>query len=166
MQETSYIESFFFKKKHWIHGNLAHDRSPEGKIRWYIYTIEDIPCHKQIVGSTINPTKRWAVHKSSCNSKSSKSTGISKHFMEGCPHDPGKQKDTLKMTLIDYWDTTAQKLLEAGHEKGAQCRCRECNSLKNVEDKWILQLGTFYGQSGLNTRDEIKSKSRGNNKSN
>ena len=86
--------------------------------------------------------------------------------MEGCPNDPGRQKENLKMTLIDYWDTTALKLLEAGHEKGAQCRSRECNSLKNIEDKWILQLGTFYGLSGLNERDEVKSKSHGNFKSN
>ena len=87
-------------------------------------------------------------------------------FITLYPHDPGKQKENLKMTLIDYWDTTAQKLVEGGHEKGAQCRCRECNSLKNIEDRWILQLGTFYGQSGLNERDKIQSKSRGNFKTN
>ena len=32
--------------------------------------------------------------------------------------------------------------------------------LKNVEDNWILKMGTFYGTWGLNDRDEIQSKTR------
>ena len=146
------LPKIYFDKKHRIHGHLAHDKSPEGKIRWYIYTIEDTPCHKLIVGSTSTPTLRWANHKSTCNKKSSKSTGLSKHFMEGtgCPNDVGKGKETLNVTLIDYMDTTKQKMLDAGHEKGPQCQCTECIILKTLEDKWILKLGTFYGSSGLN----------------
>ena len=162
MQETSVIESFYFDKKHRIHGQLAHDKAPQGKIRWYVYAIEDMPCRKLIVGSTSSPTLRWANHKSTCNRRTSKSTGLSKHFMEGsgCPNDLGKNKETLKVTLIDFFDTTKQRLLNAKHEKGAQCRCRECNALKTIEDKWILKLGTFYGSSGLNERDELKAKNR------
>ena len=45
--------------------------------------IEDMPCHKRIVGSTTNPTNRWSTHKSSCNSEKSNSTGLSKHFKLG-----------------------------------------------------------------------------------
>ena len=33
--------------------------------------------------------------------------------------------------------------------------------LKEIEDKWILKMGSFYGISGLNIRDEVKKKSRG-----
>ena len=70
MKETSVIESLYFSKQHRIHGHLAHDTIPEGKIRWYIYAIQDLPCRKIIVGSTQNPVKRWATHKSDCNQAS------------------------------------------------------------------------------------------------
>ena len=96
------------------------------------------------------------------------STGLSKHFTngDGCPFDRGKMKETLNITLIDFYDTTEEKLLKAKHDKGAKCRCQECSNLKDLEDKQILKLGTFYGSSGLNTRDEIISKTRGNWKPN
>ena len=38
----------------------------------------------------------------------------------------------------------------------------ECQRLKRIEDKWILRMGTFYGDSGLNTRDELTTAVRGN----
>ena len=110
--------------------------------------MKDIPCNKIIVGSTQNPKERWANYKSCCNKGKSNGTGLSKHFMEGCPHDTGPQKQTLNITLIDYYDTTKTKLLKANHVKGPQCRCNECNILKSLEDKWILKLGSFYGKSG------------------
>ena len=134
---------------------------PHGIKRWFIYCIEDIPCHKQIVGSTTNPVSRWSTHKSTCNSKKSNSTGLSKHFKEGCPHDIGTQKSTLDFTLIDFFDTTEEKLREAEHQPGPKCRCSECEKLKLIEDKWILKLGTFY-DDGLNSRDEVKAKSKYN----
>ena len=83
--------------------------------------------------------------------------------MEGCPNDPGKEKKTLDFTLIDYYDTTATKLSRARHEPGPKCRCLECESLKQLEDKWIMRLGTFCenGDHGLNSRNEIKAKARG-----
>ena len=34
--------------------------------------------------------------------------------------------------------------------------------LKDVEDKWICRLGTFNAPHGLNSRDEIKTRSRVN----
>ena len=107
-------------------------------------------------------------HKSTCNINSSKSTGLSKHFThgQGCPNDPGRQKETLNFVLIDHYDTTRVKLEAAKHENGAKFRCQECSNLKDLEDQNILNLGTFYGNSGLNTRDEIISKTRCNWKKN
>ena len=96
-----------------------------------------------------------------CNSENSNSTGLSKHFKLGCPNDTGRVKSTLDFTLIDFYDTTEEKLRNAGHVPGPKCRCLECEKLKIIEDKWILKLGTFY-EDGLNTRDEVKGKSRYN----
>ena len=110
MTETSTIESFYFQKKFRIHGHLAHDVIPEGKVRWFIYAIQDLPCSKIIIGSTQNPVKRWSCHKSTCNQPCySNSTGLAKHFTQGrgCPSDPGRQKETLNFTLVDHLDTTA-----------------------------------------------------------
>ena len=104
--------------------------------------------------------KRWSNYKSTCNSQTSKSTGLAKHFMDGCLFDSGKEKMTLGFNLIDFFDTTEGKLLEAGHVPGPKCRCSECNKLKDLEDRWILKMGSFYGISGLNSRDEIKNKTR------
>ena len=75
----------------------------------------------------------------------------------GCPNDAGREKETLQYTLIDFIDVSPEDLVRAGHLKGPQCRCRECARLKDLEDKWILRLGTFYGD-GLNSRDEVQSK--------
>ena len=49
-------------------------------------------------------------------------------------------------------DTTTGKLKSAGHKKG-NCKCAECDKLRKLENKWILRLGTFYGDSGLNARN-------------
>ena len=161
MKEKDSIQSFQFGIPLKIHGKLAHDKKPDGFLRWFIYCIEDVPCHKKIVGSTTNPTNRWSTHKSHCNSKNSNSTGLSKHFKLGCPNDMGREKTTLDFTLIDYYDTTEENLILAGHVPGPKCRCGECEKLKLKEDKWILNLGTLYDDS-LNTRDEVKGKSRYN----
>ena len=139
---------------------LSHDKAPPGFLRWFIYSIEDVPCQQRIVGSTTNPYNRWSNYKSHCNKKNSNSTGLSKHFKEGCPNDTGLSKSTLDFTLLDYYDTTNEKLILANHVPGPKCRCLECEKLKNVEDFWIMKLGTFY--EGFNTRDEVKAKSRYN----
>ena len=80
--------------------------------------------------------------------------------MEGCPNDDGKNKENLSFTLVDFFDTTKGKLRREKHELGPKCRCKECQNLKDLEDKWILKVGSFFGASGLNTRNEIKSKTR------
>ena len=66
----------------------------------------------------------------------------------------------LHRTLIDHVDVIAEKLADAGHQGGAKCRCCQCEKLKDCEDKWICRLGAFHGPSGLNSRDEIKGRSR------
>ena len=137
MKEKGTIESLYYLTKFKIHGHLRHDFSPHGKIRWFIYAIEDQPCQKMIIGSTQDPTKRWANYKTTCNKKSSKSSGLAKHFMEGCPFDPGVEKTTLSFSFLDFYDTTGEKLLVAGHVPGPKCRCSECNNLKDLENKWI-----------------------------
>ena len=164
MAETTFVESKYFNQKFRIHGHLAHDISKEDMLRWFIYMIEDIPCQKAIIGSTSNPTSRWRNHKSCCNNGPSHSTGLSKHFTlgNGCPNDTGREKETLRFTLIDYIDVSKENLIKVGHEKGAKCRCSECNRLKDLEDSWILRMGTFYGDGALNSRDEIQAKTRGN----
>ena len=58
--------------------------------------------------------------------------------------------------------TSEEKLTGAGHGGGVACRCSECQRLKDIEDKWICRLGTFNPPNGLNTRDEIKARSRVN----
>ena len=163
MVETNFVESRFFGTKLRIHGHLAHNVSPENMHRWFVYLVEDVPCKKAIVGSTTKPTSRWSNHKSSCNNGPSTSTGLSKHFTMngGCPNDTGREKETLCYILIDFIDVTPEELVRAGHVKGPKCRCKECSRLKDLEDKWILRMGTFYGE-GLNSRDEIQSKTRYN----
>ena len=162
-RETSQVESLYFKKKFAIHGHLVHLKpSQRPKLRWFIYLLEDLGCSKQYVGSTTDVCGRWAATKSACNKRNSNSTGLYKHFQEGCPSDTGQQKDHVRLTLLDYLDTTVEQLDRAGHVTGPQCRCTECNRLKRIEDKWICKMGTFHGDSGLNTRDEVVAVVRGN----
>ena len=47
------------------------------------------------------------------------------------------------------------------HQGGPQGQCEDCEKLIKRENKWIMQLGTFSGNSRLNTHDEVKSKVRG-----
>ena len=83
--------------------------------------------------------------------------------MEGCPtHLTNGDVKHLTWTLIDYIETSEELLENAGHTGGVSCRCSECIRLKNQEDKWICRLGTFHQPHGLNTRDEIKARSRVN----
>ena len=160
MIPVDHIESFHFGTKIKIRGHLAHDYSPPGMIRWFIYQIVDVPCHLIYVGSSTLPTSRFATHKSTCNSESSKSTGLSKHFMNGgCPNDEGREKSTLVVTLVDHLDTTQAELREAGHVSGPKCVCLICDKLKQLEDKFIMKTGSFYNH-GLNSRCEIKRKAR------
>ena len=59
-------------------------------------------------------------------------------------------------------DVSEEELQQVMHEKGPKCRCSACSRLKDIEDQWILKMGTFYGESGLNERDEVQAKTRFN----
>ena len=104
---------------------------------------------------------RWASTKKACLDQNSANTGLYKHFQSGCPAFNGDLTH-LRWTLLDHVDTSTEQLDSAGHVGGAKCRCTECQRLKQQEDKWICRLGTFYGANGLNSRDEVKARSRVN----
>ena len=69
------------------------------------------------------------------------------------------QRSDIQFTLVDYLDTTEEELDQCQHTPGPSCRCTVCMKLKLLEDRFILKSGSFYSQ-GLNTRDEVKSKTR------
>ena len=110
------------------------------------------------MGSTTDMYGRWAVHKSTCNTGSTK-TGLSAHFTHGCPGDTGKEKENLKVILLDFMDVTMEQVTAENHG-GVGCVCTLCEKLKSLEDTWIMRLGTFFHPGGLNKRDEIKRKVR------
>ena len=123
-RETDHVESNFYKKRFAIHGHLTHLKaSQRPKLRWFIYLMEDLGCGKQYEGSTTDVCSRWAATKSACNKRNSNSTGLYKHFQEGCPSDAGPSKDNIRITLLDYLDTTEEMLNQAGHVAGPQRRC-------------------------------------------
>ena len=157
-RETNFVESIQYKKKFAIHGSLVHlQPSQKPKLRWFVYLLEDEACKLQFVGSTTVVCSRGAATKS-CNKANSNSTGMYKYFMDGCPNNTGTDKPHLRLTLLDYLDTTEQKLNSAGHQSRPQCQCAECAKLLKTENKWIMRLETLFGNSGLNVRVEIKSK--------
>ena len=83
-------------------------------------------------------------------------------MLASCVLDGGGELKHLRWTILDFMETTQENLVRVGHQGGPKCRCSECQKLKNIEDKWICRMGTFYGSNGLNTRDEIKARSRVN----
>ena len=162
MIERDHVYSEFRKCNFAIHGSNIHMKATElHPFTWFAYLLECVPCHAQYVGSTSNPTARFKNHKSNAHRKNSTSSGMAKHFSNKCPNDENDpQMRQLRITLIDYMNTSHVKLQTTGHESGPQCRCDECGKLKILEDKWIMRLGTYEGK-GLNDRNEIKSKCRG-----
>ena len=156
---VDYVYSRHFRTRHAVKGHLVHQpRDQKFKDRWFVYLIEDTHCNKQYVGSTTDMYGRWSNHKSGCNTGSTK-TGLSAHFTTGCPGDSGRDKQNLTVTLVDYMDVTKVEVETANHG-GVGCMCYLCDKLKDIEDDWIMKLGTFYYPTGLNKRDEIKRKVR------
>ena len=164
MNETSYVTSYYFKRRFAIHGRNIHlPAAQKNKKRWFIYLMHDTDCQLLYVGSTTDVCKRFANAKSACLGRKSSSTGLYKHFLEGCPtHLQTGDMRHVTITLLDHMDTSQEKLEDAGHTGGVQCRCGECEKLKDLEDKWICRLGSFHAPHGINTRDEIKARSRVN----
>ena len=75
------------------------------------------------------------------------------------PGDTGKEKENMKVILLDFMDVTMEQVTEENHG-GVGCVCTLCEKLKSLEDTWIMRLGTFFHPGGLNKRDEIKRKVR------
>ena len=111
--------------------------------------------HSNMMGP---PAVWWATTKSQCNSGQSNGTGLEKHFKAGYPNDTGGGKSLIIITLLKHMDTNVERSEAANYVAGA-CRCTECGRLKDLEDKWILRLGSLHRPFGLNTRDEIQVKS-------
>ena len=164
MKETSYVTSYHFKRKFAIHGRNIHlPAGQKNKMRWFVYLVHDTHCQLLYVGSTNDVCRRWSGTKTACQGRNKDNTGLYKHFKQGCPeHITSGNVSHLVWTLIDHIDTSVQQLDDAGHSGGIGCRCSECQRLKDTEDKWICRLGTFNSPHGLNTRDEIKTRSRVN----
>ena len=153
MKETNFVKSLHFVTKHGIWKHLAHYKVPNNIVRYFIYAIED-PCPTLYVGYTTNLTTRFANHKSTANSRKSNSTGLAKHFKDGCASDNGdKNKSILNVTILDCYDTTREKLRRAKH-KDRYCECSECEIAKRLEHRWIARLGSMFGASGLNTKED------------
>ena len=90
------------------------------KLRWFVYLLEDMLCLKQYIGSTTDICGRWSNTKSACNKADSNRTGSYKHVQDGCPNDTGQSKSHIRLTLVDLYDTTEDRLRQAGHEPGPQ----------------------------------------------
>ena len=161
MVESRDVLSQHFKIKHAISGHNVHLQATEKpKLKWFVYLEEDIPCSLQYVGSTTSMTHRWANTKKKCNDRSSVGTGLEAHFKSGCPCDTGAEKSQIRITLLEHMTMTHEELLQQKHRDSPGCRCNLCGRLKSLEDKWICRIGTMHKPHGLNTRDEIISKSR------
>ena len=102
--------------------------------------------HSNMMGP---PAVWWATTKSQCNSGQSNGTGLEKHFKAGCSNYTGSGKSHMRITLLEHMDTTVERLEVANHVAGS-CRCTDCGRLKDLEDKWILRLGSLHGPFGLN----------------
>ena len=167
MERFQQMEYVYFMFLNSMHFNCEYTRSQfaaqKNKLRWFIYCCEDTVCNLQYIGSAVDVCRRWTSTKKACLDCDSVGTGLYKHFKNGCPAGSGGgELKQLKWTIVDFMDTSQEKLASAGHQGGPKCRCTECQKLKSVEDKWICRMGTFYGNNGLNTRDEIKTRSRVN----
>ena len=161
MVETKSVMSKHFKVKHSISGHNVHlAATQEPKLRWFIYLEEDTLYHLQYVRSTSSMTHRWANTKKMCNDKSSRGTGLEEHFKLGCSNNTGVKKSHINISLLEHMDVSHEDLVKADHRNSPGCQCDQCKKLKEKEDKWICRMGTLHKPHGLNSRDEIKSKSR------
>ena len=60
----------------------------------------------------------------------------------------------------DDWDNVINVNFLLGNDNNIKYICTLCGKLKELEDTWIMRLGTFFHLGGLNKRDEIKRKVR------
>ena len=164
MLERRNVLSSHFNVKHVIAGHNVHlPATQDNKLRWFIYMEECVHPEGifQYIGSTTSMTDRWANTKSKINSNKKPGTGLETHYKEGCSQNLGPDLASVRVTLLEHMDTTHENLLKSKHKPGPGCRCAECGKLKSMEDKWIFRMGTYHGVHGLNDRNEITNKVRG-----
>ena len=140
MVQRSFVQSQYFNgRKFAIHGRNIHSKATDSSpMKWFVYLEEDLPCHLQYVGSTVSMTSRWANTKQRCNKRDSDSTGLYKHFRDGCPHDTGPNKQMFRFSLIDFMYTTAMKL-------GKLAIRKETVSAVNVRNSENWNLNGYLG---------------------
>lgn len=164
MEETSFLTSKYRGRTFSIHGRSIHlQTSQKRKFTWFVNICQDTACQLQYIGSTSDACNRWSATKSACISRKKSNTGLYKHFMDGCPtHMETGNVQHLVWTLVDFIETSEERLNEVGHIGGVSCRCSECRRLENQKDKdkWICHLRTLFAPYWLNTRDKIKARSR------
>ena len=85
---------------------------------------------------------------------------MEEHFKMGCPNDIDAKKSHITITLLEHMDVKHEDILRLNHNNSPGCQCDLCQKLKEKEDKWICRMGTLHHPYGLNSRDEIKRKSR------
>ena len=105
-------------------------------------------------------THRRANTKLQYRNKNSKGTGLEEHYRVGCPCDPGAKLSQIRITLLEHMEVTHEDIVNSGHNNSPGCQCDLCSKLKDKENKWICRMGTMHQPHGLNSRDEIKRKSR------
>ena len=164
MIETSFVTSYYFGRRFAIHlKNIHLPAGMRNKMVWFVYLAHDTSCQLLYVGSTSDVCARWSQTKKACQDKNRDNTTLYKHFQDGCQkHVETGNIRHLTFTLIDHIETSSERLRDASHQGGAGCRCGECQRLKDCEDKWIMRLGSFHPPHGLNTRNEIITRSRVN----
>ena len=168
ISETRTVFSTHFKVKHSIAGNNVHlQATQKPKLRWFVYLEECIHPEGtfQYVGSTDSMTHRWANTKSKINALATGAnlktgTGLEKHIQKGCSQYSGPELSHIRVSLLEQFITTENRLQSASHGGGPGCQCSQCRALKSMEDKWICRMGTYHGKYGLNERDEITNKTR------
>ena len=162
MIERRPVMSSHFRRTHAIDGHNVHLKATEKpKLKWFVYLEECIHPDGvyQYVCSTNSMTDRWANTKSRCLAKDSDSTGLYKHYKQGCA-TATPALGNIRITLLEQYNTNNERIRGFNHKPGPGCVCSECDRLKQLEAKWIFRLGSLHGHFGLNNRSEVHSKFR------
>ena len=170
MVETRNVFSTHFARKHAVAGHNVHlPATQKAKTKWFVYLEECIHTEGtfQYIGSTDSMTHRWAntksvIHKLTSSQLTKASTGLAKHFRDGCNVFSCPELRHVRVTLLEHLNVSEDKLSKASHKGGAGCRCSQCQKLLDLEYKWICRMGTYHGKFGLNDRTEMNQKTRVN----
>ena len=131
MVERREVFSSHFKVKHAIAGRNIHPpASQKQKIQWFVYLEECLHPHAsfQYVGSTNSFTHRWSNTKSIMNSIQTRNsvqpgTGLEKNYKQGCSQYSGPDLNHVRVSLLEHFNTSEEKLKAANYNIGPGCRC-------------------------------------------